>query len=79
LPIASRALLIDGLPLAEMLDDPSLDPRLGFMNIAGQPRHVYLAFLDAMGLDPDGNLLPTGDLMLSAAATSGKKTRMVWS
>ena len=79
LPIASRELLIDGLPLAELLDDPSIDPRNGFMNVAGQPRSVYLAYLDAMGLDPDGNALPSGELMLSAAATSGKRTRMVWS
>jgi 5,5'-dehydrodivanillate O-demethylase len=79
LPIASRELLIDGLPLAEMLDDPSLDPRSGFMNVAGQPHSVYLEYLDAMGLDAEGNVLPNSDLMLAAAATSGKRTRMVWS
>jgi 5,5'-dehydrodivanillate O-demethylase len=79
LPIASRELLVDGLPLAEMLEDPSLDPRNGFVNLAGQPRNVYLACLEAMGLDPDGQVLATGEFMLTQAATSGKKARLVWS
>jgi hypothetical protein len=71
--------LINGLPLAELLDDPSIDPRNGFMNLAGQPHSVYLDYLEAMGLDPNGQVIPSGEFLLSAAATSGKKTRMVWS
>jgi 5,5'-dehydrodivanillate O-demethylase len=79
LPIASRELLIDGLPLAEMLEDPSLDPRLGFSPFAGQPRAVFEEYLEAMGLDPAGHPVARGELLLLAGAASGKKARLIWS
>ena len=79
LPIANRELLIDGVTLAEMLDDPSIDPRAGFANIAGQPQYVREALFEAMGLDPKMDAAGDGKLVLVDAATSGKKTRTVWS
>ncbi|MGA2393887.1 MAG: aromatic ring-hydroxylating dioxygenase subunit alpha [Candidatus Lustribacter sp.] len=77
LPIVSRELLTRGLPLAEMLDDPSLDPRNGFPNQYGQPESVRVAFLEAMGLDPNGEIAD-GSAFLITASAAGKK-RMVWS
>jgi 5,5'-dehydrodivanillate O-demethylase len=79
LPIVSRALLRDGLPLAEMLADPSIDPRNGFTGQAGQPEAVRIAFLDAMGLDPDGSVRDAGTNFLVNASAGASKTRMVWS
>jgi 5,5'-dehydrodivanillate O-demethylase len=79
LPIVSRELLTKGLPLAEMLADPSIDPRNGFTNQAGQPEAVRVAFLDAMGLDPDGSIRDDGTSFLVNAGTSTTKARMVWS
>ena len=77
LPIVSRRLLLEGLPLAEMLADPSIDPRNGFINQAGQPESVRLAYLDAMGLDSEGQIVEQGSEALVAA--SGASTRMMWS
>ena len=78
LPIVSRVMLLDGLPLADMLADPSIDPRNGFINQAGQPESVRIAYLDAMGLDPSGNIAEAGSDFLVTASTAGS-TRMVWS
>ncbi len=79
LPIVSRRLLIEGLPLGVMLDDPSIDPRNGFTLQAGQPEWVRLAFLDAMGLDPDGGVRDEGTNFLVNASTGATNSRMVWS
>jgi 5,5'-dehydrodivanillate O-demethylase oxygenase subunit len=77
LPIVSRQLLTEGVSLAEMLDDPSLDPRNGFPNQYGQPEMVRVAFLEAMGLDPNGEIAD-GSAFLATASAAAKK-RMVWS
>ena len=77
LPIVSREMLTQGLPLAEMLADPSIDPRNGFINQAGQPDSVRREFLLAMGLEADGSIREDGATFLVGA--SDKKTRMVWS
>jgi 5,5'-dehydrodivanillate O-demethylase len=77
LPILSREMLTEGLPLAEMLADPSIDPRNGFPNQAGQPESVRLAFLDAMGLDPNGEIVERGTEFLVTAGAA-PKNRMVW-
>jgi 5,5'-dehydrodivanillate O-demethylase oxygenase subunit len=77
LPIVSRELLTEGVSLAEMLDDPSLDPRNGFPNQYGQPETVRVAFLEAMGLDPNGEIAD-GSAFLATASAAAKK-RMVWS
>jgi 5,5'-dehydrodivanillate O-demethylase len=79
LPIASRDFLMNGVPLAEMLEDPSLDPRGGFSSFAGQPPGVFQEYLEAMGLDPDGHPIAQGDMLLVQGAASGKKTRFIWS
>jgi 5,5'-dehydrodivanillate O-demethylase len=76
LPIVSRQMLTEGLTLAEMLDDPSTDPRLGFPNQYGQPEAVRVAFLEAMGLDPTGEI-KDGSGFLIAGKPDDKK-RMVW-
>jgi 5,5'-dehydrodivanillate O-demethylase len=76
LPIVSRQMLTEGLTLAEMLEDPSLDPRLGFPNQYGQPEAVRVAFLEAMGLDPNGEI-KDGSGFLIAGKPDDKK-RMVW-
>jgi 5,5'-dehydrodivanillate O-demethylase len=77
LPIVSREMLTEGLPLADMLDDPGLDPRSGYVGQAGQPEHVRIAFLEAMGLDPSGQVKEQGvEFLLNAAGA--KKNRMVW-
>jgi 5,5'-dehydrodivanillate O-demethylase len=77
LPIVSRELLVEGVSLSEMLDDPSLDPRNGFPNQYGQPETVRVAFLEAMGLDPNGEIAD-GSAFLATASAAAKK-RMVWS
>jgi 5,5'-dehydrodivanillate O-demethylase len=77
LPIVSRELLTQGLPLAEMLADPSIDPRNGFINQAGQPEEVRIAFLEAMGLDPNGEIIEKGaDFLVRAGGAPAN--RMVW-
>jgi hypothetical protein len=53
LPIIERDLWIDGVSIAEMLDDASIDPRSGYNLQLGQPEHVRRAFFEAMGVDPD--------------------------
>jgi hypothetical protein len=39
---------------------------------------VRIAYLDAMGLDPSGNIAEAGSDFLVTASTAGS-TRMVWS
>jgi 5,5'-dehydrodivanillate O-demethylase len=53
LPVDFPELIRDGLPLAEMMEQPWLDPRLGYTNQFGQPATVRRQFFDAMGMDPD--------------------------
>jgi hypothetical protein len=60
------------------LDDPSLDPRNGFPFLAGQPKAVFHEYLEAMGLNPDGNVMSSGEFVLTRSGVSGKKTRTVW-
>jgi len=79
LPIVSREYLRNGVPLADMLADPSIDPRMGFANHAGQPEWVRLQFLEAMGLDADGAIRDDGTNFLVNAGTSAQPARMVWS
>jgi 5,5'-dehydrodivanillate O-demethylase len=78
LPIVSRRLFVEGVPLAEMLADPSIDPRNGFNLHYGQPEYVRVAFLEAMGLDPYEEKRERGAGVLVEASTAAK-TRMVWS
>jgi hypothetical protein len=65
--------------MEEMLEDPSIDPRLGFPNQYGQPESVRVAFLEAMGLDPSGERIGPGGTDFLVTAGSAKKNRMVWS
>lgn len=52
LPIAERDALINGLTLNELRAHPMFGPQLDvFMFQAGQPREVWLQFLEAMGLE----------------------------
>jgi 5,5'-dehydrodivanillate O-demethylase len=80
LPIASRSFLLDSVPLAEMLEDPSIDPR-NFFAIAGQPLYVRTELLAAMGLDAAGHALDEGTsrVLVTAVAKPGKKTTAWWS
>jgi len=78
LPIVSREMLTGGLSLAEMLEDPSIDPRNGYVGQAGQPEHIRRAFFEAMGLDPDGQVRDAGSSWLVTAA-GAPTNRMVWS
>jgi 5,5'-dehydrodivanillate O-demethylase len=78
LPIVSREMLTEGYTLAEMLEDPSIDPRNGFPNQYGQPESVRVAFLEAMGLDPSGKIIERGTEFLVTAGNAAKN-RMVWS
>jgi 5,5'-dehydrodivanillate O-demethylase len=50
LPVDFPDMIRDGIPLTKMLEEPFLDPRLGFTNQVGQPEAVRRAFLDAMGM-----------------------------
>ena len=50
LPVDFPDMIRDGIPLAKMLEEPFLDPRLGFTNQVGQPDEVRRQFLDAMGM-----------------------------
>jgi 5,5'-dehydrodivanillate O-demethylase len=77
LPIVSREMLVEGLPLAEMLEDPGLDPRLGYVNQYGQPDRVRAAYRDAMGLDANDDVASNGSSFLVAAG-SAKQNRQVW-
>jgi 5,5'-dehydrodivanillate O-demethylase len=80
LPIASRDFLVNGVSLAELLDDPATDPRFGFIGISGQPREVQREWLAAQGLDPDGTVIARGsaDGALVEAAARGTKSKIAW-
>jgi len=56
LPCDYPDMIRDGLPLAEILADPILDPRLGYTNQYGQPDAVRRQFCEAMGIDPDSQV-----------------------
>jgi hypothetical protein len=75
LPIIDVELYTEGLPIAEMLGDPGLDPRKGYPFQTGQPEAVRLAYMDAMGLDPNA-LVEAGASFLSAAGAN--TSRRVW-
>jgi 5,5'-dehydrodivanillate O-demethylase len=79
LPIVSREMLLEGYTIAEMLEDPSIDPRRGFANQAGQPEEVRVAFLEAMGLDPHGERRVDAGTNFLVTAGAAPKNRMVWS
>ncbi len=79
LPIVSREMLIEGYTSEEMLEDPSIDPRLGFPNQYGQPESVRVAFFEAMGLDPNGERIGAGGTDVLVTAGAAPKNRMVWS
>ena len=70
LPIIHKEMLVNGMPMAEMLADPSLDPRAGYIAQAGQPLWVRRQFLEAMGLDPDTQQHEGGSSFLLAGATN---------
>jgi 5,5'-dehydrodivanillate O-demethylase len=75
LPIIDRHLYTEGLPLDEMLGDPAFDPHRGYPFQVGQPEAVRRAFMDAMGLDPDG-VEEAGAGFL--AASGSKTSRRIW-
>jgi 5,5'-dehydrodivanillate O-demethylase len=75
MPIIDREVYVDGLTTAEMMDDPSLDPRAGYPLQSGQPEHVRRAFQDAMGIDPD-NVEAYGAGYLTAAGAGN--SRRIW-
>jgi 5,5'-dehydrodivanillate O-demethylase len=75
LPIVDREFLLEGVPIAEMAADPSLNPLSGFHFQVGQPEEVRRAFLEAMGFNPDG----ANDQGAAFMVDAGKqKTRRVW-
>ena len=75
LPIVDRDLLTRGVSMAEMRSDPSLDPRVPFGFLVGQPREVREAFLDAMGFADSDSDDPTA----AFAAPNGPRTsRRAW-
>jgi 5,5'-dehydrodivanillate O-demethylase len=76
LPIIHREMLTQGMPLAEMLADPSIDPRIGYNIQVGQPMWVRRQFLTAMGLDPDTAAPEAGATYLLAGGSRG--ARMNW-
>jgi 5,5'-dehydrodivanillate O-demethylase len=77
LPIIHRQMLTEGLTLAEILDDPSIDPRIGYTTQAGQPSWVRRQFLEAMGLDPNTELREAGSEFLVAG--TAKPNQLTWS
>jgi len=77
LPIADREFLVNSLPRAEMLADPTLDPRR-WMAMAGQPAYVREEMLAAMGLDADGSASDNAVGVFASVASSGKKAAAWW-
>jgi 5,5'-dehydrodivanillate O-demethylase len=75
MPIIDREVYTEGLTTAEMMEDPSLDPRAGYPLQAGQPEHVRRAFQAAMGIDPD-NVEAYGAGYLTAAGAGN--SRRIW-
>jgi 5,5'-dehydrodivanillate O-demethylase oxygenase subunit len=76
LPIAHRELFTEGVPLAEMLADPSMNPLNGNIGQVGQPESVRRDYLTAMGLDPDSASISQGTEFLIKAAAG--PSRLVW-
>ena len=59
LPAADRALLVDGAPLAVYAKHPMFSHHLHeFLFQAGQPEEIWLAYCAAMGIAPDGSVVP---------------------
>ena len=75
LPIASRSYLLEGLPLADILADPSVDPRLGYSGLAGQPKYVADELLEAMGINDQ--LLDTSGVRV-LVETGGATVKNAW-
>jgi 5,5'-dehydrodivanillate O-demethylase len=75
LPIVDRDLLTRGVSMAEMRSDPSLDPRVPFGFLVGQPSEVREAFLDAMGFADSGSDDPSAAF---AAANGPRTSRRAW-
>ena len=75
MPLIERELYTEGLPLAEMLADPAIDPRRDYPFQIGQPEAVRRAYLDALGLTVDAIADRGTDHLLSAAA---KNSRRIW-
>jgi 5,5'-dehydrodivanillate O-demethylase len=76
MPIIERELYTDGLPLAEMLADPAIDPRRDYRFQIGQPPAVRRAYLEAMGIDPDDSDPTPGAALLTAEAAQA--SRRIW-
>lgn len=78
LPVQNREMLVEGLSLKEMLDDPSLDPRLGYHIQLGQPDWVREQYLEAMGIDSSTGVQDAG-IEILVAASAKPKSKLVWS
>ena len=76
LPIIERDLWVEGVPAAEMRDDPSIDPRRGYNLQSGQPEAVRRAFLEAMGFSDDAAETRNG--AGSAAGPVARTGRRAW-
>ena len=75
LPIADRGFLVDSMPLADMLADPTRDPRT-FITIAGQPAWVREERLEALGVGQ--NELDLGAVGLIGAVASANSRGAAW-
>lgn len=77
LPVENRRVILEGLPLDDLLNDPGSDPRRGFPGQAGQPAWVRAAYLEAMGLDPATEQAEGGVKYILSGESAPK--RMLWS
>jgi 5,5'-dehydrodivanillate O-demethylase len=73
MPIIDRELYTEGVVTAEMLDDPSIDPRRGYPFQIGQPDAVRRAYMEAMGLDPDDVVEAGAGFLATAAAQTSRR------
>ena len=70
-------MLVEGLTLAEMFEDPTLRPRVLATSAKPANPSTSAAFMEAMGLDPDDEIEEQGvEFLLNAVGA--KKNRMVW-
>jgi 5,5'-dehydrodivanillate O-demethylase oxygenase subunit len=76
LPIVDREIYTDGLTLAELRADPSLDPLAGYGLQAGQPEDVRRAFFEAMGVDEEPAADLGADFLIAVGASNSKR---IWS
>ncbi len=76
LPIVDREIYTEGLTLAEMRADPSLDPLAGYGLQAGQPEWVRDAYLAAMGVDGTSAQELGADFLIAPGAATSKR---IWS